>query len=127
MSDVIDFIERLGQDSTLRYASRPVLDRVFNEAQVGPELRAALVSRDQQLLESLLGADTNVCCIVEAPLTEEDEDVKPRKADDEKSKDRESVSGQLKLSRVAYDGIDTRSVRVRGPRLIRPASPQSSG
>jgi hypothetical protein len=101
MSDVIDFIERLGQDSALRYASRQVVDRVLSEAQVSPEMRIALASRDQPLLESLLGATTNVCCIVEAPLTEEDEDAKPRKANDEKSTDGESIASQLRLSRVA--------------------------
>ena len=98
MSDVIDFIERLGQDSALRYASRQVVDRVLSEARVTPEMRLALTSRDQRLLESLLRATTNVCCIVEAPLREEGEDAKPRK---EKSKDGESVASQLPLSRVA--------------------------
>jgi hypothetical protein len=101
MSDVIDFIERLGQDSTLRDASHQMLDRVLSEAQVSPEMRIALARGDQRLLESLLGATTNVCCLVNAPLGEEDEDVKPRKADEEKSKDGESISSQLPLSRVA--------------------------
>jgi hypothetical protein len=78
MSDVIDFIERLGQDSTLRYASRQVVDRALSEAQVSPAMRIALASRNQGLLEGLLGATTNVCCLIEAPLTEEDEDAKPR-------------------------------------------------
>ena len=101
MSDVIDFIERLGQDSALRYASHQVVDRVSSEAQVSPEMRMALASRDQRLLESLLGVATNVCCLVHAPVGEEDEDAKPRKADEEKSKDGESIVSQLRLSRVA--------------------------
>jgi hypothetical protein len=95
MTDIIDLIERMGQDSALRYASRPVLDKVMGEARVSPELRTALTSGDRQLLESLLGATGNVCCIVEAPLTEEDEDTKPRKANDDKSKGSESVSKLL--------------------------------
>jgi hypothetical protein len=84
MSDIIDLLERIGQDSALRYASRPVLDKVVSEAQLSPESRMALTSGDRQLLESLLGASANVCCMVEAPLTEEDEDAKPKKADDKK-------------------------------------------
>jgi hypothetical protein len=95
MTDIIDLIERMGQDSALRYASRPVLDKVMSEAQLSPESRTALTSGDRELLESLLGAAGNVCCIVEAPLTEEDDDAKPRKADDDKSKDSESVSKLL--------------------------------
>jgi len=101
MSDIIDLIERMGQDSALRYASRPVLDKVMSEARVSPELRAALASGDQRLLESVLGATTNVCCVVNAPLTEEDEDATPRKANDDKSKAPQAVSSQLPLSRVA--------------------------
>ena len=102
MSDVIDFIERLGQDSALRYASRQVVDRVLSETQLTPAMRIALVNADQRMLESLLGADTNVCCVVNAPLgDEDDEDAKPRKAEDEKSKDVESVASQSRLSRVA--------------------------
>ena len=101
MSDVIDFIERLGQDSALRYASAQAVDRVLSEAQVSPEMRVALAGRDQRLLESLLGATTNVCCVVHAPLGEEDKDEKPRKASEEKSEGRESIASQLQLSRVA--------------------------
>jgi|SRR5580692_4460286 hypothetical protein len=102
MSDVIDFIERLGQDSTLRYASRQVVDRVLSDAQVTPEMRIALASGDQRLLETLLGAPTNVCCMINAPLGEEDDEAaKPRKADDEKSKASESIASRLPLSRVA--------------------------
>lgn len=84
MSDIIDLIERMGQDSALRYASRPVLDKVMSGLQLSPESRLALASGDRQLLESLLGAAANVCCIVDAPLTEEEEDAKPKQADDKK-------------------------------------------
>jgi hypothetical protein len=101
MTDVIDFIERLGQDSGLRYASGQVVDRVLSEAQFSPEMRIALASRDQSLLESLLGATTNVCCLINAPLGEEEENAKPVKANEEKGKGGESIASQLRLSRVA--------------------------
>jgi hypothetical protein len=85
MSNVIDFLERLGQDSLLRYAPSTVLDRALSDAQVSPELRSAVMSGNHRVLESLLGARSNVCCLGHAPQRKEDEDEKPRKAkeDDE--------------------------------------------
>jgi hypothetical protein len=70
MSDVIDFLEKLGQDSALRHAS---LDGVLARAQLSPEVRAALASGDQHALKTLLGSG-NVCCMVFAPLEEEQEE-----------------------------------------------------
>jgi hypothetical protein len=67
MSDVIDFLERMGQDSAMRHAS---LDSVLAQAPVSPQVRAALASRDTQALMALVGSD-NVCCMVFVPLEEE--------------------------------------------------------
>ena len=43
MSNVIDFLERLGQDSGLRHAPEAVLERALSEAHMIPELRAAIL------------------------------------------------------------------------------------
>ena len=75
MSDVIDFLEKLGQDSALRHAS---LDSVLAQARMSPEVRAALASRDAGALAALLGR--NVCCMVFAPLEEEQEESSPKEA-----------------------------------------------
>lgn len=63
MSNVIDFLERLGADSALRYATQAQLDRAMYEARMGTEERAALISGDPRSLESLLGASDQVCLI----------------------------------------------------------------
>ncbi len=73
MSNVIDFLERLGQDADLRYAAHPELDRAMQEAQMSPEIRAALINGDQCSLEKLLGASANVCCMIHVPLREDEE------------------------------------------------------
>jgi hypothetical protein len=39
--------------------------------QIDPELQAAILAKDQQRLETLLGS-SNVCCMIEADLGEED-------------------------------------------------------
>jgi hypothetical protein len=75
MSDVIDFLEKLGQDSALRHAS---LDSVLAQARVSPEVRAALASRDAGALAELLGG--NVCCMIFAPLEEGQEEWQPKQA-----------------------------------------------
>jgi hypothetical protein len=73
MSDIIDFLERLGQDSGLRHAPRAEIERALSAMQVSPEIRAALADRDQRLLETLLGAG-NVCCLINVPVWGEDEE-----------------------------------------------------
>jgi hypothetical protein len=81
MSDVIDFLEKLGQDSTLRHASRSQLAAALSSAGFSSQLQAALMGADQGAVAGILGADTNVCCMVNAPLQEEEEKAphEPRK------------------------------------------------
>ena len=69
MTDVIDFLERLGGDATLR---RAPLESALNGAGLSSEVRAALTKGDQRSLEALLGS-RNVCCMVHIPMHEEDE------------------------------------------------------
>ena len=81
MTDVIDFLERLGQDATLR---RETLENALNGAGLSPEVREALAKRDQRSLEALLGGVGNVCCMINAPIEEEQEDA-PVKKDNTKA------------------------------------------
>ena len=74
MSDVIEFLERLGRDAHLRHASGAEVGQALSLTQIDPALQAAILNEDQQQLEALLGADTNVCCIIYVP---EDEDGPP--------------------------------------------------
>jgi hypothetical protein len=73
MSSVIDFLERVGQDARLRHASRDELERVLASAKIGQELQAAILAKDQALLEVLLG-NINICCMVDPSKEDEDED-----------------------------------------------------
>ena len=78
MSDVIDFLERLGGDATLRRAPlATALDGVGGTG-LSAEVRAALANRDQHSLETLLGV-SNVCCMVNAPIEEESADAPVKK------------------------------------------------
>jgi hypothetical protein len=89
VSNVIDFLQRLGQDADLRHAPRTELEQALAEAGIDPALRTALLAADQRQLESLLGADTNVCCMVAPPNEEEEEDDDLEEDEDEDDEDDE--------------------------------------
>lgn len=55
MNDVIEFLERMGQDPQLRHAAPDELERALISAEIAPELRAAILAKDQTQLEMLLG------------------------------------------------------------------------
>lgn len=73
MSNVIDVLERIGQDSNLRYGAAPEVERALLESGVDPGLRAALARGDYSSLEKLLGAKTDMCCLIHAPEEQEDD------------------------------------------------------
>lgn len=60
MSVVIQLLEKMGQNSELRYADAGQLAQLM--ADTDPKLVAAVTAGDQQAIEALLGARTNVIC-----------------------------------------------------------------
>jgi len=90
MSNIIDLLERMGQDARLRHASQDEVELALAGAQIDPELQAAILGKDHQWLELLLGA-SNVCCSQEA---EEDED-DDKDDDSEESPSREGEQSRL--------------------------------
>ena len=79
MSNVIDFLERFGQDADLRYATSEMMEEALRGAGIDPALRAAILGKDQRALEALLGAVPNVCCTTH----KEDEEEEETEEDDE--------------------------------------------
>jgi hypothetical protein len=73
MSNVIDFLERMGQDATLRYGDKHELAAAMTQMDVQLAHQATVLQGDQAPLESLLGAQANVCCTIE-PFHEPDAD-----------------------------------------------------
>ena len=95
MSNVISFLESVGQDAELRHATKDELELALSKAQIDPALQAALLGRDQQELEARLGVTTNVCCGV-FPGKEEDDET-----EEEPSKDDDEVRARSVACRVA--------------------------
>lgn len=85
MSNVLDFLERFGQDAQLRYATCEMLEEALRSAGIEPAVRAAILGNDQRALEALVGAVPNVCCTVH----KEDEEDEEEEEDDEESEEDE--------------------------------------
>jgi len=73
MSNVIDFLERLGQDSQLRHATGIELEQALTRAGIEPAVRTAMLGSDRGLLESLIGSTPNICCMINVPQEQDDE------------------------------------------------------
>jgi hypothetical protein len=74
MSNVVDFLEQIGRDVHLRYATEAELELALRQAGIAPDVRSALLDADRERLEALLGASANVCCMVHPPGEEEEEE-----------------------------------------------------
>lgn len=95
MSNVIELLERFGQDADMRYASEDVIAEALGNAGIEPQLQSAILNKDQSALEALLGADTNVCCMIHTPDDDEEEE------DEEHEDDKEEVTSRQRMDRVA--------------------------
>ena len=72
MTDVIEFLERMGQDAQLRHGSQNDIELAMTEATMAPELKLALLAKNQAKLEMLLGQLP--LCAIFLPGKEEEED-----------------------------------------------------
>lgn len=94
MSNVIDFLEQMGRDAQLRSATGLEVEAALLRAGIEPNTRAAILGGDQLLLESLVGASHNICCMINVPdeeeeSEEEDDDGKEEEGEDDHGKDEE--------------------------------------
>ena len=84
MSDLIDFLERMGGDSQSRFATGAGLEEALTRAGIEPTVQSAVLAGDQLRLESLIGASHNVCNLVDLPdEEEEDEEDKEHEGDED--------------------------------------------
>ena len=61
MSNIIDFLEKMGRDAQLRHASKSEVELALANAHINPELQTAILAQDQPQLEALLRAGINCC------------------------------------------------------------------
>lgn len=93
MLDVIDFLESLGQDAQLRYASQDEVEFALAGAQMEPALRMAILAKNGPGLQALLGQGPFCCLISPAKPGEEQEECDGScKEGEEKQDDKEKRS-----------------------------------
>ena len=92
MPNVIDFLERAGQDALLRRASHVDVELALANAQIEPELRSAILDRDISRLEALLERGPLLC--MQFPGKEDEEE--GEEDDTEESPSREGEEMALK-------------------------------
>jgi hypothetical protein len=101
MTDIIDFLERMGGDAGLRGATRAELAGALAEAQVDPLVRKAVLAGDRRTLEHLLGAQPNVCCAIHYPEGDGDREEQERKAKEAEKRPDQTASAHSSLGPVA--------------------------
>lgn len=83
MSNVIAFLETMGQDAELRHAGRSELYRELTERQVDSDAQWAILRGDCQRLELLLDAPTIICVGIQPGEDDEEDEKEPSRDDDE--------------------------------------------
>ncbi|HEY8682013.1 MAG TPA: hypothetical protein VIM06_02490 [Rhodanobacter sp.] len=93
MSNVIDFLEKIGGNAKLRHASQGEVELALASEQIGPELSAAILAKDGQQIEKLLG-QTPYCCLLF-----------PEKEDEDDKEDSPSRDGEEIAARAAFHAM----------------------
>jgi hypothetical protein len=90
VSHVIEFLERLGQDSHLRHAPIDVVALALSEAGIEGPAKSAIIGADRGELEALLGARSKMYCGIFAPEEQEKEGEEQEDQEGEDEKEDES-------------------------------------
>jgi hypothetical protein len=93
VSKIIEFLEKLGQDADLRYATNAELNAALMHADIDDSARAVVLQKDQRLLEELLDAGANVCCMIAMPMEEEDDEEEAEKEKEVEADKNDKASG----------------------------------
>ena len=84
MSNVVDFLQRAGEDSQLRYASCGGLEQALAQTNITPALREALLKGDATRLATLLGSRLEMCGFIFAPQDDDEEQPEEQDSSEEK-------------------------------------------
>jgi hypothetical protein len=74
VSNVVDFLQRAGEDSQLRYAGCGGLEQALAQTNIAAPLREALLKGDSAGLAALLGSRVDMCGVIYAPQDEAPEE-----------------------------------------------------
>ncbi len=91
MMDAIDFLEQLGRNARLRHAPTADLERELAASGIDPELSSALVDNNAVRLGELLGAQPNICCLIEKPDRKKDQEEDDEEEEEEEQEDEDEA------------------------------------
>lgn len=97
MFDVIDFLESVGQDAQLRYASSGNVAAVLAGQPIDAKLRDVILAKDAQALGVMLGKGP-CCCYIDPAREDEDEEKKKKDDKGKGDKDGKDDKGKVKQS-----------------------------
>lgn len=95
MPDIVDFLERVGQDALLNRASRGELESLLAGVKLDQQAREALVAGDRQKLEALF--DVAPLCAMLIPGEEQE--------DEQEDEDTEESPGHEESARHSVMGV----------------------
>lgn len=105
MSNVIKFLEKLGQDAPYAQTPSSAIDLAAQNATIDPEIVEILKAGDRTRLLAVLGAQSNVCCmILPAKQDDDDKDDEP-KEDEDDDKDSAVKGSSRNLTRMALASL----------------------
>ena len=87
MTEIIDFLEKLGQDSQLRHAGCGEIRAALSAAQIDKVATAAILAGDERALAAHLAAPSEVCCLIFVPRREDEEPEKDDEAPEQDAPD----------------------------------------
>lgn len=74
MSNIVDFLETVGQNASLRYASSAEMRHVLASSQLDQDAADAVLARDQQKISALLRTENIYCkCLLMSGMNDDDE------------------------------------------------------
>lgn len=82
MHDVLEFLERVGQDWQLRHAEPGVLAHALAQTGIDTAMHPAILEADSRRLQSLLALSANICCAVHPAHEDDDEEDLDEEEDD---------------------------------------------
>lgn len=97
MFDVVDFLESVGQDAQLRYASSEGVAALLAGQAIDEKLRDVILAKDAQALGVMLEKGP-YCCYINPGKEEEGEERKKKDDQDKDGKDGKDNKGKVKKS-----------------------------
>lgn len=81
MSNIVDFLENVGQNASLRYASSNEMQRALASSPLDQDAVDAVLAQDLQKISSLLKTENIYCkCLLMAGMNDDDEALEERRA-----------------------------------------------